>query len=85
MVNDGAIGLTNVVLEVSILENRREEDPDGPRRVLVQPFIIRERVVLQPGYSMEYELQFRNLSAVDGYEARIAVVSVDSLANPKSR
>jgi len=85
LLNAGTIGLTNIVLEVSILRARQENESDSPGRVLVRPFTIRERVVLEAGYSMEYQVHFRNLPAGGGCEARVAVVSVESLAGSPSR
>jgi hypothetical protein len=82
MLNDGASHLTNIVLEVSIVKVRQEES-DARQNVLVRPFTIRETVVLQPGYSMEYELRFRNFSPDCGCVPRVNVVSVESLADSK--
>jgi hypothetical protein len=85
IINDGSDGVTNIVLEVSILKNLRKDESDGIRHVVVRPFVVRERVVLQPGHSMQYELQFRNLPADDDCEARVAVISAESLADSGSR
>ena len=82
MLNDGASHLTNIVLEVSIVKERQEES-DTRQNVLVQPFTIREKAVLQPGYSMEYELRLRNFSPDCGCVPRVNVVSVESLADSK--
>jgi hypothetical protein len=84
MVNASSSGLTNIVLEISILRKRQQEGPDAPPNVLVHPFVVREQVVLQPGYSMEYELRFQNLSANGDCVAQVDVISVDSLLSSKS-
>jgi hypothetical protein len=81
MLNDGASRLTNIILEVSILKKHQPEESDQRQNVLVRPFTIREKVVLQPGYSMEYELRFRNFSSDCDCLPRVDVVSVESLAD----
>lgn len=84
MLNDGASRLTNIVLEVSILEKHQQEQSNGRQNVLVRPFTIREKVVLQPGYSMEYELRLRNFSSDCSCVPRVDIVSVESLGDSKS-
>lgn len=83
MLNDGASRLTNIVVEVSILKKRQPDDSDA-EIPLVRPFVIRGKAVLQPGYSMEYELRLQNLSPGCDCTARVNVVSVEALADSKS-
>lgn len=62
MLNDGASRLTNIVVEVSVVKRVRKDESNLPADVLVRPFIVREKVVLLPGYSIEYEVRFQNLA-----------------------
>jgi hypothetical protein len=79
MLNDGASRLTNIVVEVSV--NRvRKDDSNLPPDVLVRPFLVREKVVLLPGYSIEYEVRFQNLAPDCECVPRVEVVSVEALA-----
>jgi hypothetical protein len=71
--------LTDVVLEISIVE---KPDPDqvlGSRRVLVGPFTVRGSVVLESGYSINYEMLLRNFSSDCSCVANVDVLSVRSL------
>jgi hypothetical protein len=50
------------VVEVSVVKRVRKDESNLPADVLVRPFIVREKVVLLPGYSIEYEVRFQNLA-----------------------
>jgi hypothetical protein len=82
MLNDGASRLRNIVVEVSVVKRVREVEPKLPAEVVVRPFIVRENVVLQPGYSIEYEVRFQNLAPDCDCVPRVDVVSVEALADP---
>lgn len=84
MLNDGTTRVTNIVLAISVTESRPSEQVEPSEHVVVGPFTIREKVVLQPGYSMEYELRLRNLAATNcSCKGRVEVVSVETV--PESR
>ena len=84
MFNDGSSSLTDIVLEVSVLKKPEPKKPNASQQVLVHPFTIREKVVLQPGFSMNYEVRFRNISADSDYLAQVTVVSVRPVVDPGS-
>ena len=55
--------MTDVLLEVSILEQLPPGEPLRSRRVLAGPFFVRGTAVLQPGYTINYEMLLHNLSS----------------------
>jgi len=56
MNNGSSSTLADIVLEVSIVEERRRRHADTPQRVLAGPFAIRATMVLDPGYTAAYEI-----------------------------
>ena len=73
LLNASPAGLTDLLLEISIMEK-----PDGlaPGRMLVRPFRIRGNVVLKSGYTVDYELLLRALSSDCDCVASVDVLSV---------
>jgi hypothetical protein len=74
VVNRSSTPLTDLVLEISILEKPALTERSG--RVLVRPFTIRGNVILQAGYTINYEMLLRNLSSDCRCIANVDVVSV---------
>jgi hypothetical protein len=72
--NAGSTPLTDLILEISILEKPALNELSG--KALVRPFKIRGHVVLQAGYTVNYELLLRNLSSDCRCIATVDVVSV---------
>jgi len=72
--NGGSAPLTDLVLEISILEKAAPTELAG--RAIVRPFKIRGNVVLQAGYTINYEMLLRNLSSDCRCIANVDVVSV---------
>jgi hypothetical protein len=75
--NDTATGMTDIVVSVSLLG-----PPQGNlerRAVLVRPFRIRVGGPLRAGYSLDYEIQLKNLSLQSDCVPEIEVVSARSL------
>jgi hypothetical protein len=66
--------LTDLILEISILEKSAAKELAG--RALVRPFQIRGNIVLQAGYTINYEMLLRNLSSDCRCVANVDVVSV---------
>jgi hypothetical protein len=59
--NRRSTALTELVLEIAVIE-KREPEPSSPEgRALAGPFRIRGDVVIEPGYSIEFSLLLRNL------------------------
>lgn len=75
--NGGSTPLTDLILEISILEKSAAKASAG--RALVRPFQIRGSIVLQVGYTINYEMLLRNLSSDCRCVANIDVVSVQWL------
>ena len=70
--------LTDLVLEISITEKPSDQVP-GPSRMLVRPFKIRGNVVLESGYTINYEMLLRQFSSDCDCIANVDVLSVRSL------
>lgn len=76
LVNTTQQRLTEVVLEISIADKPSFEPGLATTRMLVRPFRIRGDVVLEPGYSVGFEVLLRRLSADCQCAANVRVVSV---------
>lgn len=93
VVNNSPTQVTDVVLEVSIVErpapDERVNEGNSEQRhtahVVVGPFIIRGRVIIEAGYTLEYEVLLRNFTPGCSCVAKIDVLSVRALSNPTSR
>jgi hypothetical protein len=72
--NGGATPLTDLILEISIVEKSAFKELAG--RTLVRPISDRGNIVLQAGYTINYEMLLRNLSADCRCVANVDVVSV---------
>lgn len=75
LLNEGVDRMTDVLLEVSIVEQPSPGEPLGSRRVLVGPFNVRGTAVLQPGYTINYEMLLQNFSSDCHCVPRIVVTS----------
>jgi len=75
--------LTDLILEISILEKPALNELSG--KALVRPFTIRGNVVLQAGYTVNYEMLLQNLSSDCKCIANVDVVSVHWLPEAGSR
>jgi hypothetical protein len=80
--NGGSTPLTDLILEISILE--KPVSNELFRKALVRPFKIRGNVVLQAGYTINYEMLLRNLSSDCTCAATVDVVSVRWLPETES-
>ena len=77
MFNAGATPLTDLILEISILEKSALNDL--ARKAIVRPFKIRGDLILQAGYTVNYSMLRRNLASDYSCMATVEVVSVDWL------
>ena len=70
--NYGITQLTDVVLRIAVYT-----DPDDPAltRAVLKPFTLRTEATLEPGYSVDYEMRLRNLSARCQCVPKVEVVS----------
>jgi hypothetical protein len=73
-VNAGSVPLTNMILEISILEERGDGEPLGIR---IKPFQVRRGGPLQAGFTMHFELIFRSLQPDCQCVPNVEVISVD--------
>jgi hypothetical protein len=73
--------VTDLLLEISITE--KPLDPVlAPSRMLVRPFKIRGDVVLESGYTINYEMLLRHFSSDCECVANVDVLSVRLLPDP---
>jgi hypothetical protein len=68
--------ITDLLLKIAIIQ---KVEPLAPRRVLVGPFNIRGDVVLEAGYTLNYQMLLRNFSSDCDCVANVDVISVRSL------
>jgi hypothetical protein len=79
MSNVGSSTLTDIVFEVSIVEEPQHEHFDTARRVVAGPFAIRGKIVLDPGYTADCEILLRNMSPTCTCAAKVRVLSFRSI------
>jgi hypothetical protein len=79
MSNGSSSTLTDIAVEVSIVEELRRGHLETPRRVLAGPFAIRGTIVLDPGYTADYEILLRNMSPTCRCAAKVRVLSFRSI------
>ena len=84
MLNDGELRVTDIVLQIAMVEKQRVEGAVGSPRVVVGPFTIRGSVTIEAGYTVNYEMLLRNLSPDCGCVANVVVVSARTLSDPAS-
>jgi hypothetical protein len=80
MFNASASRLTDVVLEVSILEAPRSNHASARPRLVAGPFTIRGNVTRDSGYTLNYEILLRNLSPHCHCLGKVDVLAVRSLS-----
>jgi hypothetical protein len=81
VVNESSNRVTDFVLEISILEKPRATGAPIRPRVLVRPFTIQGAVVLESGYTMNYEMVLRNLSSDCSCRVIVEVLSARPVTN----
>jgi hypothetical protein len=82
MLNDGGSKVTDIVIQISMLERPRDERALGSRRFVVNPFMIRGSVTLEAGYTMNYEMLLRNLSTDCACVPNVVVISARPVPAP---
>ena len=81
VLNDGSTQLTDVILNVAIVDNSKPVQ-SVPQREPVAKYTIRGReVVLQPGYLLNYEMRLGNFPPECDCQAVVEVESVRSLTD----
>ncbi len=68
--------LTDIVVEISITDTSSTETALGTSHMLVRPFRMQGDLILEPGYSVGFEVLLRRLSADCECAANVRVVSV---------
>ena len=83
MANEGAHRLTDTLVEIVITE-RQDADADTVNpRIIVGPVTIEGRATIEAGYTLEYQMLLRNLSAECECVASVTVLSARPLADSK--
>lgn len=77
-VNDSADRLTDLVLEISIVRKPSTSD-SATARVVARPFTVQEKRILEPGYSLQYEIVLKNVSSDCDCRPSVQVRSARSL------
>lgn len=73
LANDGIGRLADVILKIAIFEKAIEAAPTP--RAIVRPFRLHTATILEAGYSVEYEMLFRNLAADCDCVPKVEVMS----------
>jgi hypothetical protein len=88
MSNAGSHTVTDVIFQISLVEDVRRGATEVPERVVAGPFIIEAKFDLEPADTAEYEALLRNLPADCRCAPQIRVLAVrffaDSGAHPSS-
>jgi hypothetical protein len=77
-VNDSADRLTDLVLEISIVSKGSTSDP-ATSPVISRPFTVEEKRIIEPGYSLQYEIVLKNVSSDCDCRTSVQVRSARSL------
>jgi hypothetical protein len=72
--NDGIVAVRDVVVRIGIYEKQPDAAASVPRAV-VRPVDIRTHATIQPGFTLEYEMLFRNLAADCDCIPKVTIVS----------
>ena len=75
LVNNGSVTVSDVVLEVAIIERPATDAPAALPRVVAGPFTIRGEVPLHAGYTLNYEMLLRNMPSDCNCVANVAIVA----------
>jgi hypothetical protein len=79
MFNDSSNKVTDLVLEISIIEKPDAEQPATQPHVIAGPFTIRGKAILRAGFSITYQMLFHNLAPDCKCVANVDVLSLRSL------
>ena len=78
-VNDSADRLTDLVLEISIVRKGSTSDP-ATSPVISRPFTVEEKRIIEPGYSLQYEIVLKNVSSDCDCRTSVQVRSARSVS-----
>jgi hypothetical protein len=81
VLNEGSTELTDIILKISIEDVMTLSQSDSHQEPLASYTIRGSDVVIQPGYSLKYELRLRNLPKCE-CQAFVEVESVRVLTAP---
>jgi hypothetical protein len=84
LLNDTSVGVSDVVIEISIVEKSGGKTGAQPPRIVVAPFTIRSQTTIEAGYTVNYAMLLRNLSSDCDCIANVSVLSALPLL-PSSR
>jgi hypothetical protein len=84
ILNDAAVAITDLAIEVAVLDKPHAQDKVTVPRVIVGPFTIRGHVAIQAGYTLNYQLLLKNLSSDCDCVANVSVVSARPVLEPSS-
>jgi len=79
MLNDSGDPVTDVVVEISIVEKSTNHEPP---HIVAGPFTIKGEAVLEPGYTIKYQMIMRNLSSDCDCAANVGVLSARPVPGP---
>lgn len=83
MLNDGDLRVTDVHIQIAIVQKERPAADRTPPRVIVGPFTISGHATIEAGYTVNYEMLLRNLSNDCECQPDVRVVSARQLMEPE--
>jgi hypothetical protein len=83
MMNDGDLRVTDVRIQIAIVQKERLAADRTPPRVIVGPFTISGHATIEAGYTVNYEMLLRNLSYDCECQPDVRVVSARPLMEPE--
>jgi hypothetical protein len=82
ILNDSESSVTDIVIQIAMLEKPRVESVPNGERFVVNPFTIQGSVTLEAGYTVNFAMLLRNLSADCGCVPNVVVLSARRLPDP---
>lgn len=82
ILNDSESSVTDIVIQIAMLEKPRVESVPSVERFVVNPFTIQGSVTLEAGYTVNFAMLLRNLSADCGCVPNVVVMSARALPEP---
>jgi hypothetical protein len=82
ILNDSESSVTDIVIQIAMLEKPLVESVSSVERFVVNPFTIQGSVTLEAGYTVNFAMLLRNLSADCGCVPNVVVMSARALPEP---
>jgi hypothetical protein len=75
LANDSSVSFTNIVIQIRILKTPISSNPTLASTLIAGPFSIRTKIVVEPAFTINYQLRLRNLSSDCDCIAQVEIIS----------